>query len=41
MILVAIMLKMKAEAPMPVMMAPVTIPFFCGNQRPPVTNGIW
>jgi len=32
---------MNADAPMPVIIDPVTIPFDCGNQRPPVMNGIW
>jgi hypothetical protein len=39
--LVASMLKRKADAPMPVMTEPVTMPFFVGNHRLPVMKGCW
>ena len=38
---VAMMLKRKADAPIPEMIAPCTVPFFDGNHLPPVINGIW
>lgn len=39
--MVPMRLKMKADAPMPEMIAPCTVPLAAGNHRPPVMNGIW